>query len=163
MKKGGVSWKKVVFYQKCGVLYKKVAFHEKRWRFKFLRYLVNGGLRRQETEQYTRKDGTEGEFAKYLMTNAEIYSATKAESLESYINKQRSKWIANCVRAEDNTFIKQLTFPDFFKSDKKKRGIMSTTYRQVKIYHEKELNITENEMINNFVKESSGVTGPEIQ
>ena len=130
---------------------------------KFLRYLVNGGLRRQESEQYTRKDGTEGEFAKYVMTNAEIYTATKAESLESYINKQRSKWIGNCVRSEDTTFVKQLTFPDFFKSDKKKRGIMSTTYRQVKIHYEKELKINEIEMINSFVKESSGVTDPEIQ
>lgn len=82
---------------------------------------------------------------------------------ENYINKQRSKWIGNCVRSEDTTFVKQLTFPDFFKSDKKKRGIMSTTYRQVKIHYEKELKINEIEMINSFVKESSGVTDPEIQ
>ena len=118
---------------------------------KFLRYLVNGGLRRQQSEQYIRKDGTEGEFAKYVMTNAEIYAVTNAESLESYINKQRSKWIGNCIRAEDNSFIKQLTFPDFFKSDKKKRGVMSTAYRQVKLHYENELKINENEMIISFL------------
>ena len=118
---------------------------------KFLRYLVNGGLRRQESEQYTRKDGTEGEFAKYVMKNSEIYAATKAESLESFINKQRIKWIGNCIRAEDTTYIKQLTFQDFFKSDKKKRGVMNTVYRQIKIHYEKELIINETEMIKSFL------------
>ena len=55
-------------------------------------------------------------------------------------------------KTEDSTFIKQLTFPDYFKNDKKKRGIMSTPYRQVKLHYENDLKMTETEMIKKFLK-----------
>ena len=60
--------------------------------------------------------------------------------------------MANVVKSEDSTFIKQLTFPDYFKNDKKKRGIMSTPYRQVKLHYENDLKMTETEMIKKFLK-----------
>jgi hypothetical protein len=119
---------------------------------KFLRYLVKGGMARQEVQGYTRKDGTEGEFSKYVMKNSEIYSATKAESIESYVNRQRTNWIGHIIRSEDCLFIKQLTFQDFYKKDSKKRGVMNTVYRQIKILHEKEFKMDENEMIKKLGK-----------
>ena len=117
---------------------------------KFLRYLVKGGQSRQATQEYSRKDGSTGEFSKYVMKNAEIFSATRPESIESFINRQRTNWIRHIVQSEDSCFIKQLTFPDFYKSDKKKRGVMSTVYRQVKLIHETELKMSEAEMIEKF-------------
>ena len=121
--------------------------------------MVKGGLRRQKTEEYTRKDGSKGEFSKYLMTNKEILHATKADAIMDFIDRQRVSWIEKIIRSEDTSFIKQLTFPDFFANEKKKPGPMSTCYGQVKNLYRNEHNLSEIGMVNSFlIRNNSGVT-----
>ena len=103
-----------------------------------LRSMVKGGQQRLAPEGYTRKNGTTAEFSRYRFTNEEILKIAKMEPISEYILKQQTNWIGHCVRAEDSTFIKQLTFPDWPKTITKKSGIMPTTYRQVFLNFKKE-------------------------
>ena len=93
------------------------------------------------------------------MTNNEIFHATKADKIMDFINRQRSNWIGKIVRSDNGRFIKQLTFPDFYKGDKKKPGPMSTCYGQVKNLYRIEQNLNETDMVNSFlIRDNSGVT-----
>ena len=114
---------------------------------RFLRNMIKGGWQRQKSEKYVRKkDGVEGEFAKLKITNKEILKIAKIKTISEFVQQRQEDWIGHCVRADNSTFIKQLTFADYFETDVKKRGPMSTTYRQVLKKFE-ESNYDENEMI----------------
>ena len=119
---------------------------------KFLRYIVPGGLKRQPVEQYTRKDGTTGEFSKYALSGEEIQKRSKSETIQSYITRQQTTWIGHIMRSDDKCFIKQLTYPDYLPGTKKKPGVLNTTYRQVRLHYEKDLNLNENEMTEKLLK-----------
>ena len=98
---------------------------------KFLRHMVKGGRQRTAAITYTRKNGTEGTYSKPILTKEQILKLTKIETLNEFINRQQEKWIAHCVRADDDSYIKQLTFPDYYTGEAKKPGILNSTYRQV--------------------------------
>ena len=93
-----------------------------------------------------KKDGFEGEFAKLRTTNKEIMKIAKITTITDFVRRRQEDWIAHCVRAENSTFIKQLTFADSFKTDVKKRGVLNTTYRQVLMKY-KESDKNEQEML----------------
>ena len=112
----------------------------------FQRKMVRGGSQRQAKETYTRKDGSEGEFSKFRMTNEKIVDICKRGKLSDFIQRQQQNWIGHCVRANDKNFIKQLTFLDYFKGEKKKTGVTDSTYRQV-LHRCKETGISETDMI----------------
>ena len=113
--------------------------------------MIKGGLQRQTAQEYSRKDGTVGEFSKYRFKNTDISRITKAKEIPIFILEQQTNWISHCIRADDNTYIKQLTFPDYFKSVKKKTGVLLTTYGQVlKSYKSRQ--ISENTMIKEMIK-----------
>ena len=114
----------------------------------FMRSMIKGGKQRLNPEQYTRKNGTTGEFSKYRFSNEEIIKIAKAEPIGDYILKQQTEWIAHCVRAKDSSYIKTLTFPDFPRGNLKP-GIMPTTYRTV-LRDFKSRGKTEQEMITSF-------------
>ena len=114
----------------------------------FIRGMIKGGNQRLAPEQYTRKNGTTGEFSKYRFSNEEIMKIAKVDHIENYIIKQQTNWIAHCVRADDSSYIKQLTFTDPPKGNLK-RGVMPTTYRSV-LQDFKSRNKTENQMIAEF-------------
>lgn len=114
---------------------------------RFLRNMIKGGWQRQKSEKYVRKkDGVEGEFAKLKVTNKEILKIAKIKTITEFVHQRQEDWIGHCVRAKNSTFIKQLTFADYFKTDVKKRGVLNSTYRQVSIKF-KEKNHDENDMI----------------
>ena len=122
---------------------------------RFLRHMVRGGWQRREAEKYVRKkDGFEGEFAKLRTTNKEILKMTKIEKINDFVKRRQREWIKNCVCSENSTFIKQLTFPDYYSTDKKKRGILNTTYRQVLIEF-KNKDINEKEMLKTMSSSSN--------
>ena len=108
--------------------------------------MVKGGHQRLAPEAYTRKNGTTAEFSKYRFSNEEILKIAKLDPISSYILKQQTNWIGHCIRSEDTTFIKQLTYQTWPKTIKKKPGIMPTTYRQVVRSFNAE-DKTENQMI----------------
>ena len=120
-----------------------------------LRYIVAGGNKRQPVEEYVRKDGNTTHFSKYCLSNDEVIKRSKNNSLKSYIINQQTNWIGHVLRSDDTTFIKQLTFPDFFKDTKKKPGVLNTTYRQVRLHHLNDLNLNENEMITRLLLKNS--------
>ena len=108
--------------------------------------MIKGGQQRTPPITYTRKNGTEGEYSKPIITNDEIFKTSKVESICSFIEKQQENWIGHIIRSEDDSYIKRLTFADYPKNEPKKRGILSTTYGQV-LKRYKEDNLTENDMI----------------
>ena len=114
----------------------------------FQRMMVRGGSQRLEKETYTRKDGSEGEFSKFRLSKEQIVDICKRGKLSDFIHKQQQNWIGHCIRASDKNFIKQLTFLDYFKSEKKKTGVTDSTYRQVLLrYKENNKTETEKDMI----------------
>jgi len=116
---------------------------------RFLRYLVKGGRERTGTIEYTRKNGTTGTYSKPIMTGERILEISGAETLNSFIKKQQQNWVAHCIRSDDESYIKRLSFPDYFKNEPKKRGKMNTTYIQVRKRFE-EIEMNEQEMIRSF-------------
>jgi len=104
----------------------------------FLRYMIKGGHQRSLPIEYETKKGDKREFTKFTIKNEEILKIAETDTIDSYISRQQSNWIAHCVRAKDSCYIKQLTFPDYYKSDKKKPGILNTTYRSVYLKFKKE-------------------------
>ena len=58
-------------------------------------------------------------------------SAEMQYSKSINIDRQQENWIAHCVRADDDSYIKQLTFPDYYQGEAKKPGILNNTNRQV--------------------------------
>ena len=93
------------------------------------------------------------------MTNKEIFHATKTEEIMSFVNQQRTNWVGKICRSEDTVFIKQLTFPDFFKGHNKKPGPMASCYGQVKNLHETEHQLSEIQLVNSLMgRNISGVT-----
>ena len=68
------------------------------------------------------------------------------EPISDFISQQQDRWIGHCIRTDDETYIKRLTFADYFKNEAKKKGPLNTTYSQVlKRYTEE--GCTEQEMI----------------
>ena len=134
-------------------------------RVKLLRYMVKGGNQRTGDIQYTRKNGTIGEYHKLIISNQRIRKLTKTESIKSYINKQQENWVGHCIRAEDDTYIKMFTFPDYYKGESKKRGRLNTVYSQVLAKYKKENeNRSENDMLTELRNRNSlEVTGPSAQ
>ena len=115
--------------------------------------MVKGGLQNQEAQCYTKKDGTEGTFAKPVLKNEEILKITGIESITVYVHRQQDNWIGHCIRADDDTYIKRLTFADHFKGEAKKRGKLNTTYVQVLQRFEcNDKKEKENKMIDHFVR-----------
>ena len=109
--------------------------------------MIKGGWQRQKSEKYVRKkDGVEGEFAKLRVTNKEILKIAKIKTITEFVNQRQEDWIGHCVRANNSTFIKQLTFPDYYDTDVKKRGVLNSTYRQVLIKF-KDNDYNENDML----------------
>ena len=118
-----------------------------------LRHMVKGGLQNQEAQCYTKKDGSEGTFAKPVLKNEEILKITGIESITEYVHRQQDNWIGHCIRADDDTYIKRLTFADHFKGEAKKRGKLNTTYVQVLQRFEcNDKKEKENKMIDHFVR-----------
>ena len=123
--------------------------------------MIKGGQQRTKAISYTRKNGTTGEFTKPVMRNAEILKIANTESIADYIQRQQESWIGHVIRADDDTYIKQLTFADFPKGIPKKRGILNTTYRTVLCRYKKE-KFTEKEMITKLkARDSRLVTATE--
>ena len=116
---------------------------------RFLRYLVKGGRERTGTIEYTRLNGTIGTYSKPKMTADRVLEITGALPIPDFIKQQQENWVAHCVRADDGSYIKRLSFPDYFKNENKKRGPMSSTFGQVKKRFE-EKNINEKDMITSF-------------
>ena len=85
----------------------------------FLRYMIREGMQRQNPQEYRRKDSTTGEFSKFKLSNDQIWAIARTETISTFILRQMTNWIGHCVRADDTTYIKQLTYQDFFKTDKK--------------------------------------------
>ena len=120
---------------------------------KLIRHMVKGGRQRSSPIPYTRKNGTIGTYSKPIITNDQIVKITKIELLSVFIKRQQENWIAHCVRADDNDYIKLLTFPDYYVGEAKKRGVLNSTYRQVWLRH-KDKNETENGMLTSFKQKS---------
>ena len=98
----------------------------------FLRHMVKAGNQKQAQQtQYTRKDGSEHHFSKYLLTNDEVIKRSGAKSLTSFIQEQQQNWIGHCARASVDEYIKTLTFHSFYKNEKQTSGVLDSTYRQV--------------------------------
>ena len=128
----------------------------------FLRYMIKGGHQRSLPIEYQTKKGDKREFTKFTIKNEEILKIAKTDTIEAYISRQQSNWIGHCVRSKDSCYIKQLTFPDYYKSDKKKPGILNTTYRSVLLKYKKENDNNgktstelESDMITKFKKKES--------
>ena len=117
---------------------------------RFLRHMIREEWQRRKTEKYERKkNGVEEEFAKLRLTNVEIMKISKIEKITDFVQRRQEDWIGHCVRADDKCFIKQLTFAEPYKNDKKKRGILNTIYQQVlKRFNDR--NIDEKVMITKF-------------
>jgi len=113
---------------------------------RFLRFMIKGGHQRLPAEKYLRKNGTEGEYTRYKMSNEKIWKIAKCNRVSQFIKNQQINWIGHCVRSKDTNMIKMLTFQDFPKDLKKKTGILQTTYRQTLQFHKIE-KFTEKEMI----------------
>ena len=116
---------------------------------KLLRHMVKGGRQRTAPITYVRKNGTEGTYSKPVLTKEKILKITNMEMPKEFIIRQQEKWVAHCVRAEDDCYIKLLTFPDFYPGEAKKSGILNTTYRQV-LQRYKKSGKTDTEMIKCF-------------
>ena len=116
---------------------------------KLLRHMVKGGRQRTAPITYVRKNGTEGTYSKPVLTKEKILKITNMEMPKEFIIRQQEKWVAHCVRAEDDCYIKLLTFPDFYPGEAKKSGILNTTYRQV-LQRYKKSGKTDTEMIKSF-------------
>ena len=123
--------------------------------------MIKGGTQRTPPITYIRKNGTEGEYSKPIIKNAEIFKISKVESICSFIEQQQENWIGHIIRADDESYIKRMTFADYPKNEPKKRGLLSTTYGQV-LKRYKEDNLTENDMINGLKgRKSRAVTALE--
>ena len=84
--------------------------------------MVKGGQQKQQTRHtYTTKAGETKDFAKYILTNQHISEICNDEPLTEFIYRQQKNWIAHCARANEDTYIKKLTFADYFKHEKKMR------------------------------------------
>ena len=108
--------------------------------------MIKGGQQRLPAEKYLRKNGTEGEFTRYKLSNEKIWKIAQCTTISQFIKNQQTNWIGHCIRSKDTNMIKMLTFPDFPKDLKKKTGILQTTYRQTLQFHKIE-NLTEKQMI----------------
>ena len=65
------------------------------------------------------------------MKNEDILKITGAEKIGEFVERQQTNWIKRCIKSDDSTYIKRLTFAEYFKNDSEKRGKLSTTYGQV--------------------------------
>ena len=116
----------------CWTLTKRQLEHVNSHYIRFLRYLVKGGnQRKNETIEYTTKNGKKGTFKKLLYSNDQITAFIDRPSLTEFYHSQQQNWIAHCVRAPNCSYIKQLTFEQYHPGIKKKPGITNSTYRQV--------------------------------
>ena len=113
--------------------------------------MIRGGRQKRMAQVYTRSDGTQNEFSKYLYTNNEIVRMSGVELVSTYIKRQQTIWVNHAIRADDSCFIKRLTFPDYPAGTKKKSGILQTPYTQVLKYYRDE-NITETQMLADIMK-----------
>ena len=68
----------------------------------------------------------------FVLSNDEILEKCKTEKMESFIARQQKVFLADIVRREDSSLIKQLTFNDNFVQ---KRG-RSTTLRKAVLQRE---------------------------
>ena len=112
--------------------------------------MIKGGRQRTAPIKYTRKNKTEGTYSKPIMTNEQILEIAKIQPVGEFVKTQQENWIAHISRAEDNTYIKMLTFPDYFPGTVKKRGPLSTTYGQVLLRYKKN-NFSETQMLTSFI------------
>ena len=65
---------------------------------KMLRKMLRGGFRRKP-DSYA-----------YVLTNHQVHSILKAETISKFISRQRLRWIAHVVRMENDKPQKQLLF-----------------------------------------------------
>ena len=118
---------------------------------KLIRFMIRGGRQKRMAQVYTRNDGTQNEFSKYLYTNNDIVRMSGVELVSSYIKRQQTNWVNHAIRSDDSCFVKRLTFPDYPAGTKKKTGILQTPYKQVLKYY-RDMNITEAQMLADIMK-----------